>query len=157
MTILGIPLAILLGILTITSLFTTASFGFVYHYLHKPVFRYHRFFAIFTIFLAIIHAILVINFLQAPSNSEPKQEGQELIIEIKDFAFNPQDITVKKGDKITWINRDSVIHTATSYDNVFDSGNLSEGKSFSYVFSEAGNFEYFCKPHPYMKGKIVVE
>ena len=58
--IFGIPLAILLGIATILSVFTTFSFGIAMHVYHKPVFKYHRFFAFITITLAVIHAILAI-------------------------------------------------------------------------------------------------
>ena len=55
--ILGIPLAIWLGILTITSLFTTLLLGIAMHVFHKPVFKYHKFFAYLTGILAIIHLI----------------------------------------------------------------------------------------------------
>jgi hypothetical protein len=53
----GIPLAVWLGILTIISLFTTASLGYAMFKYQKNVFKYHRFFAILTITLAIIHLI----------------------------------------------------------------------------------------------------
>jgi len=55
----GISLAAWLGVLTFLSLFTTVSLGIAYHRFHKPVFRFHRFFAFLTITLAIIHAVLV--------------------------------------------------------------------------------------------------
>jgi len=56
--IFGIPLAIILGFLTLISLLTTFSFGIAMHFFHKNVFRFHVFFAFLTIFLVIIHAIL---------------------------------------------------------------------------------------------------
>jgi len=56
--IFPLPLAIIFGILTILSLFTTASFGIAFHKYHKPVFRFHKFFAFTTLTLAIIHLIL---------------------------------------------------------------------------------------------------
>jgi len=40
-------------------------------------------------------------------------------IEIKDFAFNPQTITVKSGEKVTWINRDEEPHTIVSVGKQF--------------------------------------
>jgi plastocyanin len=50
-----------------------------------------------------------------------------------------------------------VAHTATSYDDIFNSGNLSQGKTFSYTFNELGTYDYFCIPHPWMMGQIIVE
>lgn len=58
--ILGIPLAIWFGILTIASVFTTASFGIAVHVFRKNVFKYHKFFAFLTMTLAVIHAILAL-------------------------------------------------------------------------------------------------
>jgi plastocyanin len=56
------------------------------------------------------------------------------------------------------VNADAnVPHTATSDDEVFDSGTLNEGDEFSFTFDEAGTFSYFCQVHPTMQGTIVVE
>jgi plastocyanin len=56
------------------------------------------------------------------------------------------------------VNQDpSLPHTATSDDEVFDSGSLTEGGEFSFTFDEAGTFAYFCEVHPTMRGTIVVE
>ncbi|MBS3092067.1 cupredoxin family copper-binding protein [Candidatus Pacearchaeota archaeon] len=78
-------------------------------------------------------------------------------VEIKNFAFSPSSLTIKKGDSIRWTNRDSVDHTATSDNNAFDSPLLSDDESFTFTFNNAGEFSYYCKPHPYMKAKIIVE
>ncbi len=56
--IFGIPLAIILGILTIIFVFATASFGIAVHVYHKPVFKYHKAFAFITLGLALVHAVL---------------------------------------------------------------------------------------------------
>jgi hypothetical protein len=60
------------------------------------------------------------------------------------------------GDSVTWTNQGPTTHTATANGGEFDSGNLSKGKSFSHKFTKAGTFSYFCKPHPFMKAKVVV-
>jgi len=77
-------------------------------------------------------------------------------ISIKNFQFTPSFITVKTGTTITWTNEDSALHTVTSEGN-FDSGTLNTGERFTYTFTQAGNFDYICKIHPSMKGKIIVE
>lgn len=74
---------------------------------------------------------------------------------IQDYAFQPAEISIKKGETITWTNRDSVKHTATG--DSFDSGLLGKGESFTQAFDKTGTFDYICTPHPYMKGKISVE
>jgi plastocyanin len=84
-------------------------------------------------------------------------------IPLGDKAYEPNPLHVKVGSKITWTNDDKTTHTATSgtitsneYGKIFDSGYLSKGKSFTFVFDQPGEFEYFCLLHPTMIGKIVV-
>jgi plastocyanin len=79
-------------------------------------------------------------------------------IEIKDFAFNPQTITVKSGEKITWINRDEEPHTVVSVEKQFKkSSALDTDQEFSIIAGAPGTYEYFCSVHPKMTGTIVVE
>jgi len=79
-------------------------------------------------------------------------------IEIKDFAFNPQKITVKSGEKITWINRDEEPHTVVSVGKKFPrSSGLDTDQEFSITAGAPGTYEYFCSVHPKMTGTIVVE
>ena len=78
-------------------------------------------------------------------------------VNISGFAFVPQTLRVAVGTRVTWTNNDSVNHTITSQDNLFDSGTISKGATFSYIFNQSGTFEYHCKIHPSMTGKIIVE
>jgi plastocyanin len=85
-------------------------------------------------------------------------EGEEQRVEIADLAFTPEELTIAAGSTVTWVHADpNLPHTATSDDDVFDSGNLTEGDEFSFTFDEAGTFAYFCQVHPAMTGTIVVE
>jgi plastocyanin len=78
-------------------------------------------------------------------------------IEIKDFAFNPQNITVKSGEKIIWINRDEEPHTVVSVGKKFQrSPGLDTDQEFSIIAGAPGTYEYFCSVHPKMTGTIVV-
>lgn len=74
---------------------------------------------------------------------------------IKGYKFLPQDIKVKVGTTVTWVNEDSVIHTVEG--SGMDSGSMSKGDEFSFTFDEAGVFDYICGPHPYMTGSVIVE
>jgi plastocyanin len=79
-------------------------------------------------------------------------------IEIKDFAFNPQTMTVKSGEKITWINRDEEPHTVVSVGKKFPkSSGLDTDQEFTITAGAPGTYEYFCSVHPKMTGTIVVE
>lgn len=91
-----------------------------------------------------------------PVIAPPSVSGEGVEVEIEDFAYVPGTVTIKVGTTVTWTNKDSVGHTATSDDGIFDSGMLSKGSSYSYTFTTAGTFGYFCTPHPYMVATIVV-
>ena len=79
-------------------------------------------------------------------------------IEIKDFAFNPQTLTVKSGETITWINRDDEPHTVVSVGKKFQkSSALDTDQKFTITAGASGTYEYFCSVHPKMTGTIVVE
>ena len=71
-------------------------------------------------------------------------------------SFSPNPVEVKVGETVTWINDDSGRHTVTSKDGTFDSGVMGKGQSFSYTFDKAGEYPYFCSPHPGMVGTVVV-
>jgi plastocyanin len=87
-----------------------------------------------------------------PSGKAPRAEK----VEIVNFAYNPDPVTIQEGGKVIWINRDSSPHTATADDGSFDTGELKEGKLKSETFKEAGEFTYFCQVHPDMHGTIRV-
>ena len=78
-------------------------------------------------------------------------------IEIKDFAFNPQTLTVKSGEKITWINRDEEPHTVVSVEKQFKKSTaLDTDQEFTITAGAPGTYTYFCSVHPKMTGTIVV-
>ena len=73
---------------------------------------------------------------------------------IKDFNFQPESITIQKGDTITWTHPGTASHTVKFADS--ESQVLKNGGTYSKTFSQAGTFDYSCGIHPYMKGKVVV-
>ncbi len=78
-------------------------------------------------------------------------------IEIKDFAFNPQTLTVKSGEKITWTNRDEEPHTVVSVEKQFKkSSALDTDQTFTITAGAPGTYTYFCSVHPKMTGTIIV-
>jgi plastocyanin len=88
----------------------------------------------------------------APSGDAARSEK----VEIVDFAYDPDPVTIEEGGKVIWINRDSAPHTATADDGSFDTGDLEEGKLKSETFKEPGEYTYFCEIHPTMHGVVEV-
>ena len=75
---------------------------------------------------------------------------------VKNFDFQPMDLTVPVGATVTWKNLDGEPHTVTSLDGVFRSGALDEGDSFSFRFAKPGVYKYLCTIHPRMVGSVTV-
>ena len=75
-----------------------------------------------------------------------------------DRYFSPSNLTVRVGDVVTWVNRDSVTHTVTDTSDrkAFDQV-LSPGQRFSYQFNRRGVYVYYCVVHPWKGGEVVVE
>ena len=78
------------------------------------------------------------------------------VVTIKDFAFNPNALSVLVGGSVTFKNLDTASHTASDAAGAWDSGNLDTGQSWTYKFTKAGTYKIICKYHPSMKGTIVV-
>jgi plastocyanin len=78
-------------------------------------------------------------------------------VKIDNFSFGPAALTVPAGTTVTWTNRDDIPHTVVSTDGVFKSKALDTEDKFSFVFTKAGTYPYFCSIHPKMTGQIVVQ
>ena len=77
---------------------------------------------------------------------------------IKNFQFKPAKITIKRGTRVRWINRDSTAHTATANNGrSFDSGRLRPGERYKHTFKSAGKKRYHCEIHPDMRGRVLVK
>jgi Plastocyanin len=77
-------------------------------------------------------------------------------IDIKGFAFNPADGSVKVGTKVTWTNSDSTAHNVVADDGSFKSETLNQGDSYSFTPTKAGTFDYVCTFHANMKATLTV-
>jgi plastocyanin len=70
------------------------------------------------------------------------------------FGANP--LTIPVGTTVVWVNNDTVIHTVTSDDNIWNSGDINPGASWSYQFNYTGLFSYYCEHFPSMTSVIDV-
>jgi len=78
-------------------------------------------------------------------------------------SFSPSTLQVTEGTTVTWVNNSAEVHTVTSgtggnHDGRFDSGNVPAGAEYTYTFTEAGNYPYYCIPHlgSGMTGSVIV-
>ncbi|HWQ80585.1 MAG TPA: cupredoxin family copper-binding protein [Anaerovoracaceae bacterium] len=108
-------------------------------------------------FMGVLIMLLLVFGLSGcgPAEEENAVPPDENTVIIEDYKYQPSEITIQSGETVTWINRDSVRHTATG--DSFDTGLLGKEEASSITFEEAGTFDYICTPHPYMEGSVIVE
>jgi nitrite reductase (NO-forming) len=106
--------------------------------------------------------------------STVSMSSNSTVVMILNYAYNPAQITVTAGTTVTWVNQDPVGHTVTegnadspkpSSQRVFDSSHgtaganvivIPSGQSWSFTFTTSGEYDYYCIPHPYMRGHVSV-
>ncbi len=79
------------------------------------------------------------------------------VVVINRFAFGPADVSVRPGERVTWINCDEDGHTSTADGGEWESPLLAPGDAFTQTFASPGEFTYHCDPHPFMTGRVTVE
>ena len=78
-------------------------------------------------------------------------------VKIDNFAFTPAAVTVKVGTQVTWINHDDIPHTVDSTQGKFKSQALDTDDKFEFRFTEPGEYPFYCRIHPKMTGKVIVQ
>jgi plastocyanin len=111
--------------------------------------------ASFTAAVIIAIVLLVAGSPNVTANDQPSAATAE--VKIDNFIFGPQTITVPVGATVTWRNKDDIPHTSVSTEGVFKSKVLDTDEAFSYTFTKAGTYPYYCTIHPKMTGKVVVQ
>jgi plastocyanin len=96
---------------------------------------------------------------QRSSVASAQEKMSTMEVKIDNFSFGPVTLTVPVGTTVTWINRDDIPHTVVSTDDskTFKSKVLDTDEKFSFTFSKAGTYPYFCSIHPKMTGKVIVQ
>ena len=103
---------------------------------------------------AAFGVVLLVAAATFAARSAPATDAE---VDIDQFTFLPQRITVKAGTTVTWINEDDVPHTVASSGKLFKSKALDTADKFSFTFTTPGTYDYFCSVHPHMTGAVVVE
>ena len=90
----------------------------------------------------------------APASADAAAETAE--VSISQMQFTPARVVVRKGAKVTWMQKDQMPHNVTASNGSFGSETLTGGGSFTKTFDEAGTYSYYCGLHPSMRGEVVV-
>jgi plastocyanin len=101
--------------------------------------------------------MLVVAALAAGALADQGAPATDAEVQIDQYAFLPQRITVKPGTTVTWTNEDDAPHTVASSAKLFKSKALDTGDKFSFTFTTPGTYAYFCSLHPQMTGTVTVE
>jgi amicyanin len=76
---------------------------------------------------------------------------------MKNLNYLQSRLQISVGTTVEWRNNDPLPHTVTAVDKSFNSGLINPGKSYSHTFTKPGTYNFFCTPHPFMKGVVVVK
>jgi plastocyanin len=82
--------------------------------------------------------------------------ADEVKVTIDNFTFTPAELKVKVGDTVTWTNHDDIPHTVVAAGK-YRSKTMDTDGTFSFTFTAAGDYKYFCSLHPRMTGTVKVE
>nr|WP_206606312.1 cupredoxin family copper-binding protein [Steroidobacter cummioxidans] len=78
-------------------------------------------------------------------------------VSIENMRFDPVKLSVRRGDRVVWVNKDLFPHTVTADGKTFDSGDIAAGQSWTYTATASGRYTYTCTYHPSMKGTLIVQ
>jgi len=82
--------------------------------------------------------------------------GNQYQVVMESFAFTPAELTVPVGATVTWTNLHGANHNVVADDGTFESSLFGTGETYSFTFTEAGEYPYICTIHPSMQGTIIV-
>lgn len=85
--------------------------------------------------------------------------AQEHTIDIKKFKFTPQQLTIKVGDTVIWLNIEKRQYHNVWFKQLFEQEPeiIFPGENYQLSFDKPGTYPYSCGPHPKMTGTIVVK
>jgi plastocyanin len=86
--------------------------------------------------------------------------ANHVVVFVRRFEFFPDTLRIRPGTSVTWVNCEEANvepHTTSADQGAWDSPFLSPGESFTHTFLTAGSFGYFCRPHPFMRGQVIVQ
>jgi plastocyanin len=87
----------------------------------------------------------------------PAADARVHTVTIENMRFEPQVLTVRRGDRVVWVNKDLFPHTSTAAARAFDSQSIPPAASWTFVAGKTGSYAYGCAFHPAMTGRLIVQ
>jgi len=100
------------------------------------------------------------NSSSSSASGDTSKAVEATAVAIDNFAFSPQVIRVKVGQKVTWTNKDSTQHSIvadSSSSDAPDGSPISQNQTYSFTFMKAGTYTYHCGIHATMKATVIVD
>ena len=107
--------------------------------------------------IALPVALVLILLLQPTRARSEEAKSSPTEVRVDNFSFGPETLTVPTNSTVTWVNKDDVPHVIASNEGLFKSKALDTDDKYSYTFTKAGTYAYYCPIHPKMVGKILVQ
>ena len=91
------------------------------------------------------------------SHADDTTAGADIVL----FEFTPGTLDIPAGTSVTWLNHDAIVHSVTegapdAPGALFDSGLFDQNQTFTFAFTDPGQYTYFCTRHNFMRGTINV-
>ena len=102
---------------------------------------------------ALAGALVLVLATASTAGAAPKTHT----VIVEGMRFIPEALTVQRGDRVTWVNKDLFPHTATATGGTFDSRNIAPNASWTYVARASGRHAYLCSLHTTMTGVLTVQ
>ena len=111
---------------------------------------------LFSSLIVAVPLAVAIALMLRPMRARGEDKAQAMEVRVDNFTFTPETLTVSVNSAVTWLNKDDIPHVIASNDGLFKSKALDTDQQYSFTFTKAGTYPYFCAIHPKMVGKIVV-
>jgi plastocyanin len=92
------------------------------------------------------------------ADEQEPESANGVPIAITNFVYEPQELQIAPGTKVTWANKDSATHNVQDLSDlkIPISPDLLQGYKFSITYDKPGTYPYNCSLHPYMTGTVKV-
>lgn len=113
--------------------------------------------------LVVLAVVAVTGIALSSSDGEDGSAGvstvvdeMQVTVEIGDYKYRPETVSVPSGATVTWMNGDHDPHTATEDSDAWDTQVIGPDESTALIFDGPADYDYYCTLHPYMTGRIIV-
>lgn len=85
-----------------------------------------------------------------------------VVVGIEKMKYLTPEVTIKAGETVYWVNGEVMPHNVAFKkgivgEDAFRGEMMTKDQAYAITFNEAGSYDYFCTPHPFMRGKVIVE